>query len=143
GQDSLYFGVNGINDGMFGYNNIQELPILTWTHRFNDYVTTATEGWYMFERNNPVLGRYVWEAAIVNYTMFRLGSGTFLTIRNEYFNDGKGGRTGVKTQYSEHTFGITHWFNKLVMIRPEFGYWHSYQASAFDNGRKSDALVAA
>ena len=68
---------------------------------------------------------------------------TFFTARNEYFNDGQGDRTGFKTQYSEHTFGFTHWFNKLVSIRPEAGYWHSYEARAFDDGRKADLFLLA
>ena len=98
GEDSVYFGVNGINDGRFGYNNIQELPVVTWTHKFDEHVYTMTEGWYMYERDNPVLG-YTWEAAVVNYTMFRLAQNTFLTVRNEWFDDAKGARTGTATQY--------------------------------------------
>jgi hypothetical protein len=143
GQDSVYFGVNGINGGNFGYNNIQELPIVTWTHKFNETVFMMTEAWYMFERNNPLLGRYTWETAVVNYLTFRLGPNTFFTVRNEWFDDATGARTAVKTQYSEHTIGITHWFNKLVTFRPEFGYWHSYDARAFDNGRKADQYLVA
>ena len=143
GRDSVYVGVNGINDGRYGYNNIQELPIGTWTHKFNEYVAMYTEAWYMYERNNPILGAYTWETAAVNYLIFRVGPNTLFTIRNEYFQDAKGARTGVKTQYSEHTFGFTHWFNKLLTFRPEFGYWHSYNERAFDNGRKADQFLVA
>jgi hypothetical protein len=143
GRDSIYVGVNGINDGHFGYNNIQELPIGTWTHKFNEYFSMWTEAYYMYERDNPTLGAYTWEAGVVNYFVVRLAANTLLTIRNEYFDDARGARTGFKTPYSEHTVGITHWFNKLMTFRPEFGYWHSYREKAFDNGTKGDQFLVA
>src|SRR6478735_4086973 len=34
-MDSFYFGDNVINNGQFGYNNMQQL-VGTWTHKFND-----------------------------------------------------------------------------------------------------------
>ena len=55
---------------------------------------------------------YAPEWAVVNYTMFRLSGNTFLTVRNEYFNDKVGSRTGFATDYSEHSIGITWWPDK-------------------------------
>src|ERR1700730_15148363 len=36
-NDSVYAGDNVINDGEFGYNNMQQF-VATWTHKFNDKV---------------------------------------------------------------------------------------------------------
>src|SRR4029434_11298203 len=100
-MDSIYAGDNVINNGQFGYNNMQQV-VGTWTHKFNDNIYTATEAWYMSAYNDadhptaavlcrgrsfPVQNGYAPEWAVVNYTMFRLSGNTFLTVRNEYFSD--------------------------------------------------------
>ena len=43
-MDSIYAGDNVINNGEFGYNNMQQI-VGTWTHKFNDKIYTATEAW--------------------------------------------------------------------------------------------------
>ncbi|MGB7731374.1 MAG: hypothetical protein WBL50_25360 [Candidatus Acidiferrum sp.] len=53
-----------------------------------------------------------------------------LIIRNEYFNDIEGQRTGYKTQYSEHLIGWGHWIGSTVRIRPELRFEHAYDARA-------------
>jgi hypothetical protein len=154
-MDSIYAGDNVINDGEWGYNNMQQI-VGTWTHKFNDKIYTATEAWYMFEYDAidhptnevpfqsgsfPVHNGYAPEWAIVNYTMFRLSGNTFLTVRNEYFNDMVGQRTGFQTQYSEHSIGITWWPDKIITIRPELRYDHSYDDRAYNNGTKHNQLA--
>jgi len=154
-MDSIYAGDNVINNGEFGYNNMQQI-VGTWTHKFNDKICTATEAWYMWEHNTvdhptdevpfrsgsfPVHGGYAPEWAVVNYTMFRIARNAFFTVRNEYFNDKVGSRTGFATDYSEHTIGITWWPDKLITIRPELRYDHSYAARAYDNGTRHNQLV--
>ena len=49
----------------------------------------------------------------------------------------RGERSGFATNYSSHTIGISHQFNDLVMIRPEIGFYHSYNVPAFDLGTKT------
>ena len=49
-----------------------------------------------------------------------------------------GERSGYATNYSSDTIGISHQFNDLVMIRPEIGYYHSYNVPAFDLGKSSN-----
>ena len=49
-MDSVYVGDNVINDGEWGYNNMQQL-VGTWTHKFNDKIYTTTEAWYMWEHD--------------------------------------------------------------------------------------------
>jgi hypothetical protein len=154
-MDSIYAGDNVINNGQFGYNNMQQV-VGTWTHKFNDKIYTATEAWYMWEYDAidhptnevpfrsgsfPVQNGYAPEWAVVNYTMFRLSGNTFLTVRNEYFNDKVGSRTGFATDYSEHSIGITWWPDKIITIRPELRFDHSYADRAYDNGTRHNQLV--
>jgi hypothetical protein len=148
-MDSIYAGANSFNNGDFGYNNLQQF-VGTWTHKFNDKIYTATEAWYMYMNDTidhptkevpfqsgsfPVHGGYAPEWAVLNYTMFRTGRATFLTVRNEYMNDKVGSRTGFATQYSEHSIGLTWWPDKLITIRPELRFDHSYDTKAYNLGR--------
>jgi hypothetical protein len=148
-MDSVYAGANSFNNGKFGYNNLQQF-VATWTHKFNDKIYSATEAWYMYMRDAvdhptkevpfqsgsfPVRNGYAPEWAVVNYTMFRLAGNTFLTLRNEYMNDKVGSRTGFATQYSEHAVGLTWWPDKIITIRPELRFDHSYDVPAYNNGR--------
>jgi Putative beta-barrel porin-2, OmpL-like. bbp2 len=154
-MDSFYFGDNVINNGQFGYNNMQQV-VGTWTHKFNDKIYSATEAWYMWEYNAvdhptaevpfrsgsfPVQNGYAPEWAVLNYTMFRIARNAFFTVRNEYFNDKVGSRTGFATDYSEHSIGITWWPDKLITIRPELRYDHSYAERVYDNGTRHNQLV--
>jgi hypothetical protein len=154
-MDSIYAGDNVINNGEWGYNNMQQI-VGTWTHKFNDKIYTATEAWYMFEYDAidhptnevpfqsgsfPVHNGYAPEWAVVNYTMFRIARDAFFTVRNEYFNDKVGQRTGFQTQYSEHSIGITWWPDKLITIRPELRFDHSYDVPAYNNGRDKNQFA--
>jgi hypothetical protein len=154
-MDSIYAGDNVINNGEWGYNNMQQF-VGTWTHKFNDKIYSATEAWYMFEYDAidhptkevpfqsgsfPVHNGYAPEWAVVNYTMFRISRDAFFTVRNEYFNDKVGARTGFQTQYSEHSIGITWWPDKLITIRPELRFDHSYDVPAYNNGTRKSQLA--
>ena len=147
-KDSIYGGSNSFNDARWGYNNLQQ-EVVTWTHKFNDKVWTSTESWYMYMKGSTTAPTaavpfqngfftahpgYAAECSVLNYTNFRLADNTFLSVRNEMFNDMDGSRTGHATVYSEHAIGITWWPNKLITIRPEIRFDHSYQAEAYDNG---------
>jgi hypothetical protein len=155
-RDSIYAGDNAFNNGDFGYNNLQQI-VGTWTHKFNDKIYTATEALYMYMNDArthptaavpfqsgafPIKPGYAPEWGIVNYTMFQISSPAFLTIRNEFYNDIVGGRTGHATKYSEHSVGITWWPNKLLTLRPELRFDRSYDTAAFDNGGRRNQLVA-
>ena len=154
-MDSIYAGDNAFNDGKFGYNNLQQI-VGTWTHKFNDKIYSATEAWYMYMEDAinhptkdvpfqsgsfPVRSGYAPEWAVLNYTMFRFSRDAFFTVRNEYFNDKVGSRTGFATPYTEHSVGITWWPDKIMTIRPELRFDHSYAARAYDNGRDHNQLV--
>jgi hypothetical protein len=155
-KDSVYAGDNAFNDGKFGYNNLQQI-VGTWTHKFNDKIYTATEAWYMYMEDAkshptkevpfqsgsfPVRNGYAPEEAILNYTMFRIAPAAFVSVRNEIFNDKVGSRTGFATLYSEHSIGITWWPNKIVTLRPEIRFDHSYDTNAYDNGTRRNQFTA-
>jgi hypothetical protein len=155
-KDSIYAGDNAFNNGEFGYNNLQQI-VGTWTHKFNDKIYTATEGLYMYMNDAkthptsavpfqsgsfPVKPGYAPEWGILNYTMFRIAPSAFFTVRNEFYNDIVGSRTGHATKYSEHSIGITWWPDKIITLRPELRFDHSYDTAAFDNGTRRNQLTA-
>jgi hypothetical protein len=114
---------------------------------------TQNGGFGYTDAQIPVHPGYAAEWATLNYTMFRLGPGTFFTVRNEVFDDMDGNRTGYATLYSEHSLGLTWWPCKLVTVRPEIRFDHSYgthgqpgdavnEARPFDNGTRQSQFVA-
>ena len=137
-MDSVYFGINSINDGEYSFDNLQDY-VATWTHKFNDVVNTQTEGWFMYEKGVPNIG-WAPEWAVVNYTFFRLSKNTYLNIRNEYFDDASGQRTGVKDVYSEHAIGIAWWPNSITEMRPEIRFDRAYQRESYDNHTRKNQL---
>ncbi len=162
GGDNLYACANSVNDGNYGYNNLQAY-YLTWYHKFSESWFTATEAWYMYERNVPDVTNtaaletnangafcnpgqtkcFAPEWAIVNYVEKKLSKSDYLTLRNEYFDDIKGQRTGTKTRYSEHLLGWGHWFGSTILVRPELRYERSYDNPAYAGGTKNDQLIFA
>ena len=56
-----------------------------------------------------------------------------LNIRNEFFDDLRGQRTGNRTSYSEHLVGFDFWLGSSVTFRPELRFEHSYGVPAYDS----------
>ncbi len=52
GKDQFYPCANGVNNGRFGWNNLQPF-VATWYHKFNEHWHIDTEAWYMFETHTP------------------------------------------------------------------------------------------
>ena len=166
GADNLYACDNSTNSGKYAYNNLQAYYV-TWYHKINSSWHTDTETWSMWEKgvpnvNNPAAAPllisgangaicasssdvtcYAPEWAVVNYLVKEFSKKDYLTIRNEYFNDIAGQRTGYKTQYSEHLIGWGHWIGGSVLIRPELRFEHAYDAPAYNAGTKKTQLVFA
>jgi opacity protein-like surface antigen len=166
-NDSIYPCVNSINNGKYAYDNIQ-MFVTTWSHRFSSNWNMQTEAYYTYQRDVPsVYGPLPIEPntngavcpfghvscfapawAIVNYQNFKLSKTDFVVMRNEYFDDTRGQRTGTQTKYTTHSIGWAHWFNvwgeNTAFIHPELRYEHSYNAPAYDHGtKKSQVIVAA
>jgi hypothetical protein len=79
----------------------------------------------------------------VNYIEKQFSVHDYLTIRNEYFDDIRGQRTGYRTQYTEHLLGWGHWIGTTILIRPELRFEHSYDTPAYNLGTKKSQFVFA
>ena len=168
GGDNIYFCANSINNNKYAYNNLGAY-YLTWYHKFSKDGAwhTATESWYQYEKktpnvNNPAAASlievnangafcalasqvscYAPEYAVLNYFEKQLSKHDYLTIRNEYFDDLVGQRTGFKTPYTEHLLGWGHWVGTTVLFRPELRWEHSYSLPVYDNGTRHSQLTFA
>jgi hypothetical protein len=63
GRDDVYFVANSINNGVWGYNNLNWIGG-TYYHKFNDYWHIAFETWNIHEFRVPNLDNPVAAAAI-------------------------------------------------------------------------------
>jgi hypothetical protein len=161
-NDNVYICANGINDGKYAYNNLQQYDV-TWYHKFSKTVHMATEAWYMYERDVPALrgtirpetganGAYCLtgeqrctapEYAMVNFLQKELSPHDFLSFRSDFLNDKKGQRTGYATRYSENTVMWCHWIGTTVQIRPELRFERAWDQKAYDQGRRHNQLTVA
>jgi hypothetical protein len=170
-NDAFYTCLNNVNNAKFryfmadgrkaGHDNFNYI-VSTWEHRFSQKIHTKTEAYYMWQFDAVVggtpslgppmsfgggggLGKFLPGNSpaygVLNYTMFQLSKRDYFTLRNEWWRDQRGERSGFATNYSSHTIGISHQFNDRVMIRPEIGYYHSYDVPAFDLGKSKDLLM--
>ena len=168
--DALYLCANAINNGLWGYNNLQWFGG-TYYHKFDENWHIAMESYYMFQKDVPDVlqgygntafayfhpGNAPFEAicpngeikcaarewgyvAFLNYKFSPLDN---LTLRGEIYDDVNGQRTGFATHYNEWAFGWQHWFSPQVEIRPEIAWYHSLDKPAFDNGNKHAITIFA
>lgn len=171
-NDSIYTVLNSINNAKFryfvvdgqlaGHDNFNYI-VSTWQHRFNDICHTKTEGYFMWQRDavlggTPSIGptRFYGGGGgigapipgtsltygVVNFTMFKITDKDFLTVRNEWWRDEDGERSGFPNTYSSHALGWTHNFTPYLQVRPEIGYYRGYNVPAFDLGTKMDMFMA-
>jgi len=163
-NDSIYPCVNSINNGVYAYDNLQ-MFVTTWSHRFSNSWNMQTEAYYTYQRDVPsIFGPLPIEPntngavcpfgevscfapawSIVNYQNFKISKSDYLVMRNEYFDDTRGQRTGTQTRYSTHSVGWGRWFNawgeNTGLVRPELRYEHSYNADAYNYGTKKNQLT--
>jgi hypothetical protein len=170
-NDSVYTVLNSINNAKFryfmadgqkaGHDNFNYI-VSTWQHRFSRKIHTKTEAYFMWQFDavlggtpslGPVmsfgggggLGKFIPGMSrtygVLNYTMFQLSGRDYFTVRNEWWRDEQGERSGFPSNYSSHTIGLSHQFNDQIMIRPEIGYYHSYDVPAFDLGKNKNLLM--
>lgn len=169
GHNALYTCANSINDGKYAYNNVQSY-YETWYHVINPKWHTATEAWYMYERDVPNIGGnlapgqtalptetgangafcaygetkcFAPEVAVLNYVEREFNTHSYLSIRNEFVDDIKGQRTGFTTKYSEHLISYGYWIGSTVLFRPELRLEHSYDLPAYDLGTKKTQFIVA
>jgi hypothetical protein len=162
-RDNFYGCANGINDGKYAYNNLQDYDF-TWYHKFNSKWHMATEAWYMYERDVPNVAANVAnpikpelgangafcaagqlrctapEYAIVNYISREVTSKFMFGFRSDLLNDKKGQRTGIAGKYTENTFYLTRYIGTTVMFRPELRFDHSWDREGYNNGTARNQL---
>ena len=170
-MDSVYLVLNSINAAKFrrfkyckqpfGHDNFNYL-VGTWQHKFNDACHTKTEAYFMWQRDavlggTPSLGPVhsfgggggigpnipgtTLTFGVVNYTMYAFSKGDFITVRNEYWRDVDGERSGFPGTYSSHAIGWTHDFTDILQIRPEIGYYRNWTNKAFDLGKLHGTFI--
>ena len=153
-----YFYQDGHLAGHDNFNYI----VSTYEHRFSQKIHTKTEAYYMWQVNavvggtpsfGPVhdygggggFGKFLPGTSktygVLNYTPIQLSDRDYFVIRNEWWRDERGERSGFPTNYSSHAVALSHQFNDVLMIRPEIGFYHSYDVPAFDLGKKNSILI--
>jgi len=171
-SDNIYLCANALNNGNWGYNNLQWLGG-TYYHKFNDQWHISIESYYMYEKNVPdVLQGYgntafayfhtgntpneavcpyelsgqtqctAREWAVLAYLNYQFSPLDNVSLRGEFYNDINGQRTGYATRYNNYALGWQHWFSPQIEIRPEMAYYHSLDKPAFDNGTRHAIGVA-
>ena len=161
-SDNFYVCANGINTAKYAYNNLQQYDA-TWYHKFSKRFHSATESYFMYERDVPSVvgpvkpqtganGAYCRsgedrctapEYAAVNFLQFEKSTHDFFSLRTDFLNDKKGQRTGYQTRYSEETVSWTHWVGTTVQIRPEVRYDHAWDQKSYGNGAHQDQVTVA
>jgi hypothetical protein len=161
-NNNLYVCANGINNAKYAYNNLQQYDA-TWYHKFSKTWHTATEGYFMYQRDVPSVFSSIKpeantnaavcrpglerclapEYAMVNYVQKELSTHSFLSFRSDYLDDKKGQRTGYNTKYSENTLMFGHWFGSTVQLRPEVRFDRAWDRKAYDRGRRQSQLTIA
>jgi len=163
--DSFYICADGINNGTWGYNNLQWYGA-TYYRKLDERWHISAEYWHIHQDNvldvsqgyagtpwstfrNPPFEAHCnpgqiqctakeWSAlAYLNYKFSPMDN---ISWRVEYFDDQNGQRTGFKTPYFNYAIGWQHWFSPSVTFRPEVAWYNSLDTKAFDNG-KSDRLT--
>jgi len=167
GGDNIYVCANSINSGKYNYNNLAAY-YATYYHRFGQSPWhLAWETWYQYQRDTPnvlnpaaapqiltnangavcdnarELTCFAPEWSTLLYVNRQLGKKDFISLRNEYFDDLKGQRTGFKTPYFEDGISWNHWIGSTVVFRPELRYEHAYRAAAYDSGLKKTQVMFA
>ncbi len=161
-NDNVYLCANGINDGQYAFNNVQQYDG-TWYHRFSKHWHSATEAYVMYQRNVPSVAKpnlieagtsgavclgghtrcLAPEWAIVNYINMERNGRDFLGFRSDLLNDKKGQRTGYQTKYTENTLSFSRWVGSTVQVRPEVRFDHAWDRNAYDRGTRQSQFTVA
>ncbi len=161
-NDNVYLCANGINNGKYAYDNLQQYDA-TWYHKFSKTWHTATEAYVMYQRDVPSVSGPLKpqannfgatchpgvdtclapEYAAVNYVLKQLSDHDFIGFRSDLLNDKKGQRTGVNTKYTENTVMLSHWIGSTVQLRPELRFDHAWDRKSYDQGKRQNQLTLA
>jgi Putative beta-barrel porin-2, OmpL-like. bbp2 len=166
--DNIYLCADGINNGKWGYNNLQWFGG-TYYHKFNDQWHISMESRYMVGKDLPDVSQGLGNTAFAYilptnhpneaicssgqtqctakavtflfYLNYQFSPPDNISLRGEYFDDINGRRTGFATAYNNWALGWQHWLSPQVELRPEIAWYHALDAPAFDNGTKHAIAV--
>jgi hypothetical protein len=161
-DDNFYLCANGINDGKYAYNNLQQYDA-TWYRKFSKKWHIASEAYVMYQRDVPsVYGTIAPETgtngatcrtglqaclapeyALTNYVNWEWNPHNFVSFRSDLLNDKKGQRTGVNTKYTENTLMLSHWVGSTVQIRPEIRFDRAWDRAGYDRGTRQSQFTVA
>lgn len=171
-NDSIYTCLNNIDTAEFRHFEVDGQPaghdnynyiVSTWTHRFTKTIHTSTEAYFMWQRdaelggtpslgplqpfgggggNGALLPGMSLAYGVLNFTEFALSKKDYISIRNEWYRDERGMRTGYPGTYTSDTIGLSHNFTSAFQIRPEVGYYRNWDEPAFDNGTMKGMWMA-
>ncbi len=170
-DDAIYGCLNGINNGAYGYNNLQEYAV-TYFHKFNDQWHFSAEAWDIHQNgvpnanyggaspspnifsalaNGPYLAQCAGQRATcraeayaaVGFLNYQIGPMDNITLRLEFLNDQDGQRTGYRTRYLNSAIGWQHWLSPTITLRPEIALYDSLDAKAFNASPAGGALSPA
>lgn len=161
-NNNFYLCANGINDGKYAYNNLQQYDG-TWYHKFSKTWHTATEAYIMYQRDVPSVSGpikpqantygatcqpgqitcFAPEYAAVNYVEKQLSAHDYFSFRSDLLNDKKGQRTGVNTKYTENTLSLCHWVGSTIQLRPEIRFDHAWDRKSYNLGTRQSQLTIA
>jgi hypothetical protein len=172
-NDAYYGWLNAINSAKFqrfdehgqpsGHDNFNYY-VQTWEHRFNRQLVTKTESYFMWQRdavvggtvsNGPVrpwgggggigadIPGLTFTFGVLNYTEIQISRRDFITVRNEWWKDTDGERSGFGSTYTSNAVGLSHNFTSYLQVRPEIDYFRSWTVPAFDNGHRKNQVMAA
>jgi len=167
GDDGLWGGINSLGNGQFtnSHDNLQQV-VGTWGHRFGDRWHMMTEAYYMWQFNAATGGSCIfgmpqpyaggggcgaiikgrsYSVGAVNYLQYLVDKKSYVSIRNDYFNDPQGQRSGFATAYSSHTVGYIRDVFDWLTVRPEVRYERAYMPheTPYDNGSKPSQFTIA
>jgi hypothetical protein len=171
-NDAYYGWLNAINSAEFrhfqqygqplGHDNFNYY-VQTWEHRFTREIITKTESYFMWQRGAVVGGTpsagpvepfgggggigadipgITYTFGVLNYTEVQLSKRDYITIRNEWWKDDRGERSGFAGTYTSHAIGLSHNFTPYFQIRPEIGLYRNWHEPAFDNGLRKNQVMA-
>jgi hypothetical protein len=172
-NDAVYAWLNAINSAKFrrfeqygqplGHDNFNYM-VATWEHRFSRQLITKTESYIMWQRDAVVGGTpsagpvepygggggigadipgTTLTFGVLNYTVKQISRRDFITVRNEWWKDTDGERSGFPSTYTSNAVGLTHNFTPNLQIRPEIGFYRSWTVPAFDNGTRKNQFMCA
>ena len=84
--------------------------------------------------DNPTLPGLSQTYGVLNYTAYALSKSAYICVRNEWWRDERGMRSGFPGTYTSHTINLSYNVNSLFQVRPEIGYYRNWTNQAFDLG---------